>query len=212
MKIYFVRHGQSEMNIEEKEQGALGALSELGREQAAFVAKRFSDLPIDVIIASPYERAKETAEIINSHLKKEMVFSDLLAEWRPPSEIIGLRPHDPENVKIRGLMRDQKTVDPASRYSDEETFVELKERAISALKYLENLEKESVLVVTHGGILRTIIAALIMGEELTYPEYVKFLKTIRTRNTGITLIESKKASSGTPTQWQLIAWNDHAHL
>src|SRR6185369_10254997 len=207
MKIYFVRHGQSELNIHDKEQGADGALSELGRKQAAFVGKRFSDIPLDLIVSSPYERAKETAGIINEHLNKELIFSDLLVERRPPSQFIGVSNDDPEQRRVFALMKEQRMIDPAWRYADEETFIDLKVRAVAALSYLGSLEKDSLLAVTHAGILRMIIAAMIMGEEMTYAEYLKFYFGMRTHNTGITLIEYRVDPTGN-NRWQLIAWND----
>ena len=207
MKIYFVRHGQSQANLEQREQGALGALSELGREQADFVGKRFSDLPVDLIVCSPFERAKETAEIINSHLNKEMVFSDLLMERRPPTAFIGIRTDDPEYEKAKVLMREGMERDPAWRYSDEDTFTDLKKRAIQGLEYLSGLGKEHVLAVTHGGFLRMLVAVMVMGEELTYPEYRKFFFSFKTHNTGISVVE--QSDDG---RWSVIAWNDHAHL
>lgn len=212
MKIYFVRHGQSQANLEEREQGAEGPLSELGRKQASFVAKRFSDVPIDLIVSSPYERAKETAEIINSHLNKELRFSELLRERKPPTQYIGVLTDDPEYLKVKVHSREMRAVDPTWRHSDEDTFEGLKARAIELLRYLESLEKEHILAVTHGGFLRMIAAVMIIGEELTFEEYVKFFRVLRTKNTGITLIERNyEAAEGEP-QWYLTAWNDHAHL
>lgn len=212
MKIYFVRHGQSQANLEEREQGALGPLSELGREQAAFVAKRFTDLPTDLIVSSPYERAKETASIINAHLNKEMIFSELLRERKPPTEYIGVLTNDAEYMQVNALMREKRAVDPAWRYSDEDTFDDLKTRAIELLGYLEGLGKENILAVTHGGFLRMIASVMVIGKDLTYEEYVRFFRVLRTKNTGITLIERNyDAAEGEP-QWYLTAWNDHAHL
>lgn len=212
MKIYFVRHGQSQANLEEREQGAFGALSELGREQAAFVAKRFTDLPIDIIVSSPYERAKETADIINAHLNKELIVSELLRERKPPTEYIGVPTSDAEYMQAKALMREKHAVDPDWQHSDEDLFTDQKKRAIELLSYLEGLGKENILAVTHGGFLRMIAAVLIIGLDLTYAEYVKFFRVLRTKNTGITLIERNyDAKEGEP-QWYLTAWNDHAHL
>lgn len=212
MKIYFVRHGQSQLNLEEREQGAEGALSERGREQAAFVAKRFSDIPVDLIVSSPYERAQETANIINAHLNKEVVLSELLRERKPPSEFVGTPTDDPEYRKVNALMREKRTADPAWRYSDEDTFVDLKARAVEMFSYFESLEKEHVLAVTHGGFLRMIAAVMILGKDLTYSEYRKFFHVLRTKNTGISVIERNlEAAEGEP-QWYLVAWNDHSHL
>lgn len=211
MKIYFVRHGQSELNIENRDQGPDGPLSELGRDQAAFVAKRFSDIPIDLIVSSPYERAKETATIINSHLNKELIFSDLLVERRSATELVGMPFDDPEHIRITALIRAKRSVDPHWHYDDEENFVDVRTRAIQALTYLGALGKDEILAVTHGGFLKTVIAVMIMGEEMTYAEYLKFYVTLMTQNTGITLVEHRTDQLGTE-RWRLIAWNDHAHL
>ncbi|MGH7249873.1 MAG: histidine phosphatase family protein, partial [Minisyncoccia bacterium] len=89
--IYFVRHGETESNAKQIRQGPEGHLTEKGRAQALATAKRF---PKGVgrpqaIIASPYERTKETAGIIAKELGMEVEYSDLLVERRNPTEIIG---------------------------------------------------------------------------------------------------------------------------
>ena len=69
--IYFVRHGETELNAKNIKQGSEGSLSELGRAQALTTAKRFPKHKghPQIIISSPYERTKETAEIIAKELK-----------------------------------------------------------------------------------------------------------------------------------------------
>jgi broad specificity phosphatase PhoE len=153
-KIYFVRHGESILNTENREQGAEGSLSVTGRAQAEFVAKRFHTITFDVIVSSPYTRAKETAEIINKELNKDVLYSDFLIERRPPSKYIGEVVTDPEYIKIRDLMRDKRAIDPLWKYADEDNFDDLKTRAESALEYLHSLPHDSILAVTHAGILR----------------------------------------------------------
>src|SRR3989344_5020396 len=89
--IYFVRHGETENNAKNIKQGPEGPLSEKGRAQALATAKRFpkhKGSP-QVIISSPYERTKETAEIIARELNMKIEYSDLLVERRNPTEIIG---------------------------------------------------------------------------------------------------------------------------
>ena len=58
--IYFVRHGETENNANNIRQGAEGALTEKGREQAFAAAKRFpkhKGCP-QAIVSSPYERTR----------------------------------------------------------------------------------------------------------------------------------------------------------
>ena len=69
MRIFFTRHGQvfSEKYYQGDAQRPVGntALSELGKEQAAIVGKRLQELDFKgVIVASPYDRTLETAQII----------------------------------------------------------------------------------------------------------------------------------------------------
>ena len=62
MKLYFVRHGESQGNVAGIHQSGSVALSENGIIQAQKVAERFATIAIDVIFASDYTRALETAK------------------------------------------------------------------------------------------------------------------------------------------------------
>ena len=79
--IYLVRHGESEDNVAEESggvyKGSQSLLTEQGREQARFVAKRCAELDVDVVIASTYPRARETADIINEHTAKPIEYTDV---------------------------------------------------------------------------------------------------------------------------------------
>ena len=89
--IYFVRHGETTLNSEGVRQGPGGSLTEKGREQVLATAKRFPKHKghPQIIYASPFERAKETAEIIAKELNLKIKYTDLLKERRNPSDIIG---------------------------------------------------------------------------------------------------------------------------
>ena len=79
MKLYVVRHGQSEWNALRKACGATDApLTEKGRAQAAETAAILAELtrdePIDLIIASPLSRAQETGRIIQKACGEHIPF------------------------------------------------------------------------------------------------------------------------------------------
>src|SRR4051812_25868763 len=116
-KIYFIRHGQSADNLSKVRQGTEGKLSDKGREQAAFVGKRFSGIPLDIILTSPYERALQTASIINEHLHLKIEECSLLVERKNPSEIIG---KDAESLEVKKIMDviDRSYHQSDYRYSD----------------------------------------------------------------------------------------------
>ncbi len=212
MKIYFIRHGESEANKHKTEQGAKGQLSEQGRRQAEYVAKRLDGTPVDMIISSTFDRARETTEIINTTLNQKVVYSKLFGERMPPTSIIDKKLNDPEVIKVNKTIEENFQKKAGNwRYEDEENFVDLKTRALKALEYLQKQKKDKILVVTHGGFLRMIISLMMFGESLKCHEYINILYTFKTSNTGVTLCEYPNVGSQ-KGKWKIIAWNDHAHL
>ena len=83
MKIFFVRHGQSESNLKKVMAGHKDVLlTEKGREQAYVTAENLKNYNIDIMFVSPLKRARETAEIINSVRENEipLIIRDELTE------------------------------------------------------------------------------------------------------------------------------------
>ncbi len=73
MKIYIVRHGETNGNLRGALQGWMDELlNENGRELAIITARALSDIKFDVAISSPLSRAYETAEIILRKNKKDI--------------------------------------------------------------------------------------------------------------------------------------------
>ena len=128
--IYFVRHGETKNNALGIRQGAEGVLTEHGRAQALATAKRFPKQKgrPQVIYTSPFERTKETAEIIGRELQMKIKYCDLLVERRNPTEVIGRWGQDLEVKKIMDRIDKSYHADDL-RISDEENFTDLKKRA-----------------------------------------------------------------------------------
>lgn len=121
MKLYLVRHGESEFNKERLHQDHTPLLSERGIEQAHFVARRLNAVPLTTIIASPYPRAKHTAEVIAEHLNLPLGFSDLLVETRRPTEVVG-QGHESDIAREIDRLYRENIDDPDWKYSDEESL------------------------------------------------------------------------------------------
>jgi len=65
LELVFIRHGQTEYNATRKVMGRRPIpLNEMGRGQAASVAKRLEGVELNAIFTSPMRRAVETSEII----------------------------------------------------------------------------------------------------------------------------------------------------
>jgi len=208
-KIYFVRHGESEGNVGEYSQGASVPLTEKGRKQANCVAERLREIPIDLILASTNDRARDTAHIINETLKKPLENSELLVERRKPSAMLNVRFDDKESKEISKTIWDNFHV-PGWRHSNEENFDDLKQRALEVFKILEERPEQNILVVTHGFFLRILIAYLFFGKDMTGKECRAFALRAHMENTGICIFGHDMSRMDSP--WWLWTWNDHAHL
>ena len=65
MRIWILRHGQAEPMAASDPQRAL---TEHGRAEVRAMLPLFDDTPLDVILASPYRRAQQTAELVSRGL------------------------------------------------------------------------------------------------------------------------------------------------
>lgn len=207
-RFYFVRHGETVLNATHIRQGPEGGLSEKGKLQTRRVGRYLMRFPIVRIIASPYERTRETAEAINQYLKVPISYSALFAERRNPSEIIGKRDDDPEVVRIVDQM-DRAYHDDAYRYSDEENFEDLKKRARWALLFLSRQNAREVCVVTHSIFLKMLIAYLLYRTRLHAADYVKLSFFNASDNASITVCEFHPWKLFSSTRgWEVLSYNE----
>lgn len=209
--VYFVRHGQSEGNVKHVFQSAGDPLTNEGREQAHTVAARIRlSVKADVIITSPMIRALETARIIEELVHWPLVEEQVFREYLPPSSLVGESVRSERGLVYREGMK-KNWQNPYWHFENEDNYLDLHERAKNAMQYLLDRPEENLLVVTHGGFMRTIITAMMTEGEpdaLTAARFARFLKPL---NTGITVCRYKDDGE-IRNKWRLVSWNDHAHL
>lgn len=207
--IYFIRHGESEGNVGPIRQTPTTPLTNKGKRQAQITADRCSNIPVEIVISSTMNRARETTGIILERVTKTVEYSDLFIEKRRTSEELGKPKDDPTALMIKKEVEANFTK-PGWRFSDEENFDDLKRRGLEALDYLANRPEQNILVVTHGAFLKILAACVVFGENLTAEECWNFLHKFHMENTGITVFRYNEKSQSNP--WRVWIWNDHAHL
>lgn len=216
-----IRHGESVLNSKHIRQGRDGSLSELGMQQAEQTGERLANYKFDVMLVSPFQRTVETANIIAKHLKKlrsPIEYIELLAERRNPSEIINQSSELPEIKKIIDII-DKSFHSDDYRYSDEENFTDLRDRAKKLLHYLNHRPEEKFLIVTHSIFLKMIAAVIIAGPELTAEKYNLMSVLNTSSNASITVCECEDYLDyhgflgwifpRTKHSWKLLAWDDY---
>jgi len=211
-RFYFIRHGETLLNEKHIKQGEEGSLSDSGKKQASVVGELLAPLGIKKIIASPYERAKETAMIISEKVHAPIIYTRLLAERRNASILIGKSTRDPEVVRIVDEM-DLAYHEDDYRYSDEENFQDLKIRARKCLLYLAKTGRTQTCVVTHHAFLKMLLSYMLYRENLHLPSYVKLSFFNTSDNGGISVCEFHPWKIFSKTRgWEILSYNEQPNI
>lgn len=164
-RIYFVRHGETVWNIENKICGMTDSpLTENGRAQARQTGAlvHASGLHIDEILYSPLSRAADTAKAIAA------------ATGIPAREEPRLR--EQCFGKYEGTPRDGAEFKVskthfADRYDGGESMLQLAQRLYNLLDELKADENKTYLLVAHNGIARVVQSYFY---DMTNEEYAAF--------------------------------------
>ncbi|WP_295730115.1 histidine phosphatase family protein [uncultured Limosilactobacillus sp.] len=205
-RIYFIRHGKTEWNLESKYQGAHGdsPLLPESYHEIKLLAASLKSVPITHVFSSPLPRAKTTAQKLIESLDQSipltidprlaefdlglmegMKFSAVAQRW--PEVLNNFRHHpdkyDPEIVKS-------------------ESFESVIARVGSAVhSYVEQFPNDNIMVVSHGAALNAAINGL-----LKVP-----MNHLKDRgglsNTSTTILQTSDGIN-----YQLEKWNDTSYL
>lgn len=157
--IYFLRHGQTDFNKGFIHQFSHTPLSERGKEQAKAIAEVLKEMEFDVIISSPYERTRQTAEYVAKASGRPVEYNDLFIELRRPKALFGTSWFSLKSLWIMGqlyLFAGRNNW----HYADEENLDEFHVRARQALEYLAQRKEENILVVTHRGLMANMLGRI----------------------------------------------------
>lgn len=149
-KFFFMRHGEAEhnvLNICSGEPGNPHHLTENGRKQIVEAARKLANEKIDIIIRSPFVRAKETAEILTQSLgfsKDKIIEDERIREYKFGK--FNMQPLDKYQEFIRGHELEMDFDIPGG-----ESLQEAKNRFGQFLYDIDGkYQNKNILVVTHG--------------------------------------------------------------
>lgn len=159
-RLLLVRHGEPEAEYKGRFLGATDvALSEEGLRQAAGVARAVHDFRPGLCLCSPLQRARQTATAIIAETGLEIVIEPALREidfGRWEGKTFGQIARDePEAVDLWAQWS------PGFSFPDGETLAGFQRRVEDLVGRLVDLPEETVLVVSHGGVIRAMICYLL---------------------------------------------------
>lgn len=197
MRIFLIRHGRQNsplcnVNV---------PLSEEGRRQADLLGKRLEKEHVDAVWSSDLIRAVETADIINEHLHvprevredlKEISFGDM--EGLSDTVIAD---------KFEDFLRGRAKMEKDMAYPGGESAADVVTRAVPVLEEIMKQDYDTVAVVTHGGVIRSLVAHYLGMDLARVPLLAGHLE-----NCGITELWYRRSDG----RVSLNRFNDASHL
>ena len=159
-ELFFARHGQTEWNAIRRMQGHLDSdLSELGHQQAHTNGKFLASLDIDYLVASPLDRTRQTADIINQYLNLEIIYDDRIMEWDCGdwSGEMWNQLADKWPEEFSAWQADQYYY----RGPNCENYPDMIDRTNPFLDELKQLPHQHIVIVSHGMIGRVMVGSLL---------------------------------------------------
>lgn len=185
MKLFLIRHGQTDWNISGKIQGSHDIeLNHNGIMQAEELSNKISDnkYKFSKIYSSPQRRATKTAEVLSKAINVEYISTQgleeiNLGEWEGLSwaEVKEKYPKEYDEWYLN--RRDTKA--PKG-----ESYQEMIERVLISLHKIINENCDNVAIVTHSAVIMCLQCCL---TNTSFEEMTKF----KTDNTSIIEIDSE---------------------
>lgn len=154
MKIYLIRHGQTDWNLQGRFQGREDIeLNETGIMQAVNCGKAIKGTAFQAVITSPLSRARKTAEIIAEQVgANELIIEDSIIE-RDFKKVSGMTPKEREIFYASG--------EP----DDKEPWEDLCNRMMNSIKkYGKKYDKDNIIMVSHGASINSVLSVLSSGK------------------------------------------------
>ena len=155
MKVYYVRHGQTDWNLARRMQGGgtEKALNETGLKQAEQTRKELENVDYDIVIRSPMHRAEQTAEIINQGRNVPIIVDERMRERK-----LGKLEGHPITNEMESRIWNYELNAPIN---GGESLHEFEKRILDFLEDIKQKYKDkTVLIVAHGGVAKVLKAHL----------------------------------------------------
>ena len=205
MKLYFVRHGKTQWNLEGRFQGANGdsPLLETSIEELHLLGKHMAHIKFDKIFSSDLPRAMATAQIICSENQYSSVVEPHteLREWQlgslegqKISTITAIYPHQMQAFR-HNLAKFNNSIFGA------ESVYNTTRRTIDFIKSQNGYSYENLLFVGHGANL-TASLRLLLGYD-----FAQLRQHGGLTNGSVTILETQDFE-----HFALLDWNNVEHL
>ena len=200
MKIYLIRHGQTDWNLEGKIQGRHDvSLNETGSKQAELLAMGMDKRPVVQIFSSRQKRALETAQAVGRRQHVAVTVIDGLeevefGEWEGKTWDEISREY-PEEFKV-WCTEPAEIVPPGG-----ESRPQIYRRIGNALKEILRRSRGDIAIVSHGAALAYMVSIMLEKELGDHDEII-------VKNASISTVEYDRETG----KFHMAEANDVSHL
>jgi broad specificity phosphatase PhoE len=195
LKIYLIRHGETDFNKTDKDwgQNKEESLNDWGFLQTDKLAEVLKDIKIDKLVSSDLKRAMQTSEILSKKLNLKIILDNRLQEYEPGE----VNPSSDKWIEKYKQMLESGISKYDIRPFGGENIWDLIKRTKS---FLEDLEKEKgvIAIITHSGVNAALIN---LSQRREKNDFIN----IKQDNTCINLLEFLNG------KWEVITINDSSH-
>lgn len=197
LNIFLIRHGRQNSalcNVDVE-------LSREGIAQAELLRDRICHYRIDALYSSNFIRAVQTADILNQKLKLPHIIREELREI----SFGRLEGKTEEYIKeyFTDFTKENFSFIDDIPYPDGENGTSVYERAMPVIQDIVQSGKQNIAIVTHGGLIRVLLAALFGKSQAR-----RILFGISLENTSITQLVYNPEND----RFYLERFNDFAHI
>ena len=162
MELLLIRHGESLADLEDRHEGRADyPLTKMGHIQAERLARWLDkEYDIDLIISSPLNRARTTAEYISKETESKLILEDILMEWN--------------NGLLAGMLREdaiKKFPIPQGgrktyhEFAESESYINFRGRAEMFWsrfidEYINKDKYKRICIVSHGGMINMLFRSI----------------------------------------------------
>ncbi len=196
MILYLIRHGESVYNREGRIQGQTDVeLTDFGKQQAQAIALGMANIKLDAIIASPLQRAYQTAVALADQQGMKIQTHDGLKEINV-GKFAGLRwPEVAEKFPEHADAWNTQDFDFVIPGGESRRMLQV--RGVTALTEIAALPYSQVAVVAHGGVLCAALKGILRIPDELNP---------------FSLFNASISRLSWDGKWQLLTLNQTEHL
>ena len=167
MRIYLIRHGETEGDVEDRYGGDYDDhLTDRGKEQAKELAKKLEGKGVEIIYHSPRIRAVETAKIVGKKLGVKLQAIDNIRERNNYGILTGMVKSEAKKKFPKEVEKLEK-IQLYHKVKSSEDYEHFKRRVVKAFEIMVNNDQYNVIaIISHGGPISCIVRDVLKRGEI----------------------------------------------